>query len=192
LTDVFRTDPGADTLPLTVGTDGFVWFEVRNVTPERERPLSEVRDRAVADWTADQQRQALSARTADLKGRLDKGETLAAIAEDLGLAIETKTGLRRNGEDAIFGNEAIAAAFAGPVGVAGTALGSDGESRLLLKVTAVDQATSDALAGDEQLQRMADSAGDDMLDQMVNSLKNTYGVSINQAAVNQSAAPAQY
>ena len=192
LTDVFRTDAGADTLPLTVGTDGFVWFEVRNVTPERERPLSEVRDRAVADWTADQQRQALSARTADLKGRLDKGETLAVIAEDLGVAIETKSGLRRNGEDAIFGNEAIAAAFAGPVGVTGTALGSDGESRLLLKVTAVDQATSDALAGDEQLQRMADSAGDDMLDQMVNSLKNTYGVSINQAAVNQSAAPAQY
>jgi peptidyl-prolyl cis-trans isomerase D len=186
LAAVFRAEPGADTLPVNLGNDGYVWFEVRNVVAERDRPLVDVRDRAVADWTADQQRQALTAKATELKARLDKGETLAAIAGELGLAVETKQGLRRNAEDAIFGNEAIAASFAGPVDTTATALGSDGESRLLMKVTAVEQSSSDALSGDEQLQRMAESAGDDMLDQMVNSLKNSYGVSINQSVVNQS------
>ena len=185
LGEVFRTEPGADTIPVSLGNDGYVWFEVRNITPERERPLADVRDKAVADWTAEQQRQALTAKANELKGRLDKGETLAAIAEELGLAVETKQGLRRGAEDAIFGGEAIAAAFSGPVDTTATALGADGESRLLLKVTAIDQATTDALSGDEQLQRMAESAGDDMLDQMVNSLKNTYGVSVNQTVVDQ-------
>jgi peptidyl-prolyl cis-trans isomerase D len=185
LGEVFRTEPGADTIPVSLGNDGYVWFEVRNIVPERERPLADVRDKAVADWTAEQQRQALTAKANELKGRLDKGETLAAIAEELGLAVETKQGLRRGAEDAIFGGEAIAAAFSGPVETTATALGADGESRLLLKVTAIDQATTDALSGDEQLQRMAESAGDDMLDQMVNSLKNTYGVSVNQTVVDQ-------
>ncbi|WP_117191133.1 SurA N-terminal domain-containing protein [Rhizobium terrae] len=183
--EVFKTDPGADTIPVSLGNDGYVWFEVRNIVPERDRPLAEVRDKAVADWTADQQRQALAAKATELKGRLDKGETLAAIAGELGLAVESKQGLRRGAEDAIFGSEAISAAFAGPVDITASALGADGESRLLLKVTAVDQVTSDALSGDQQLQQMADAAGDDMLDQMVNSLKNSYGVSVDQNVANQ-------
>ncbi len=186
LAEVFRIEPGADTLPVSVGNDGYVWFDLRNVTPERDRTLQEVHDKAVADWTAEQQRQALEARATELKARLDKGETLEAIAGELGLSVETKQGLRRNAEDPIFGAETTAAAFVGPSGIIGTALAADGESRLLFKVTAVDESAPDALSGDEQLQRMAQSAGDDMLDQMVNSLKNSYGVSINQSVVNQS------
>lgn len=185
LGEVFRTEPGADTIPVNLGNDGYVWFEVRNIVPERDRPLAEVRDKAIADWTADQQRQALAAKANELKGRLDKGETIEAIGAELGLSVENKQGLRRGEEDAIFGGEAIAAAFSGPVGIIATALGADGESRLLMKVTAVDQVTTDALSGDEQLERMAEAVGDDMLDQMVNSLKNSYGVSVNQTVLNQ-------
>ncbi|TWF46341.1 peptidylprolyl isomerase [Neorhizobium alkalisoli] len=188
LSEVFKTEPGADALALPIGNDGYVWFDVKNVTPEHDRTMLEVHDKVVADWTAEQQRAALNAKATELKAQLDKGETLAALGTELGLAVETKNGLRRNGEDAIFGNEAISAAFAGPVNLTATALGADGESRLLMKVTAVEQATSDALAGDQQLQRMADAAGDDMLDQMVNSLKQSYGVSINRNAVTQSSA----
>jgi peptidyl-prolyl cis-trans isomerase D len=186
LAEVFRAEPGVDALPVSVGNDGYVWFDLRNVAPERDRTLQEVHDKAVADWTAEQQRQALEARATELKARVDKGDTLDTIAGELGLAVENKQGLHRNGEDPIFGTEATSAAFAGPVGLTGTAIGADGESRMLFKVTAVDQSTPDALAGDEQLQRMAQSAGDDMLDQMVNSLKNSYGVTINQSVVNQS------
>jgi peptidyl-prolyl cis-trans isomerase D len=186
LTEVFRAEPGQDTMPLSIGNTGYVWFEVRNVTAERDRTLVEARDKVVADWTAEQQRQALTARATDLKARLDKGETLAAIATDLGVAVETKTGLRRAAEDPIFGQEAIGVAFSGPVDLTGTALAADNESRLLMKVTAIEQAPADALASDEQLQRLAESAGDDMLDQMVNSLKNQYGVAVNQNALQQS------
>ena len=51
--------------------------------------------------------------------------------------------------------------------------------------TSVDQATSDALSSDQQLQQMAEWAGDYMLDQMVNSLKDNYGVSVNQSVADQ-------
>ncbi len=185
LTDVFRTEPGAQPMPVSLANNGYVWFEVTEISPERDRTLEEVRERVVADWTAEQQREALGARATELKQRVESGETLAAIAEELGVAVETKQGLRRNGEDVTFGPEAISALFAGPVGMVASAVGADGESRLLINVIDSQQAPADALSGDEPLQRLAQSAGDDMLDQMVNRLQNDYGVSINQAVAEQ-------
>ncbi|MCF6368574.1 peptidylprolyl isomerase [Rhizobium halophilum] len=185
LTDVFRTEPGAQPLPVSLANNGYVWFEVREVTPERDRTLDEVRDRVVADWTAEQQREALGARATELKQRIEGGETLAAVAEELGIAVETKQGLRRNGDDVIFGSEAVSALFSGPVGLVTTAVGGDGESRLLIKVTGSDQVAGDELSNEEPLQRLAQAAGDDILDQMVNRLQNDYGVSINQAVAEQ-------
>ncbi len=185
LADVFRTEPGSQPLPVSLGNDGYVWFEVEEVLPERDRTLDEVREKVVADWTAEQQREALGARATELKERIENDETLAAIAEDLGVAVETKQGLRRNGDDAIFGPEATSAVFAGPVDLVTTATAADGESRLLIRVTSTDQVPADALAQDEPLRQIADAAGDDMLDQMVNRLQNEYGVSINQAVADQ-------
>ena len=185
IADVFRTEPGAQPLPISLGNDGYVWFEVGEIIPERDRTLDESRETVIADWTAEQQREALAARANELKERIEKGETLAAIAEELGIAVETKQGLRRSSDDAIFGPQTVAAAFAGPEGLTATALGADGESRILLTVTGVDRTPADTLVADEQLQRIAEAAGDDMLDQMVNRLQNDYGVRINQAAADQ-------
>lgn len=185
LTDVFRAEVGAQPLPVTLGNNGYVWFEVKEAIPERDRTLDEVREQVVTDWTAQQQSEALEARATELKARVEGGETLAAVAEDLGIAVETKQGLRRNGEDALFGPEAVSAIFAGPVGLVTTALGADGASRLLITVTGTQQVPVEAGADDQALQRLAEAAGDDMLDQMVNRLQNDYGVSINQAVADQ-------
>lgn len=103
------------------------------------------------------------------------------------LAVEQKSGLRRNSEDAIFGQQTIAAVFSGAEGKVGTAADADGSSRILFKVTSVDtNAPADALANDDQqFAAIARAAGDDMLDQMVNRLQNDYGVTINQALADQ-------
>ncbi|MFD1744340.1 SurA N-terminal domain-containing protein [Rhizobium helianthi] len=187
--DVFRTDVGAEALPGNLGNDGYVWFDVREIIPERERSLSEVREKAVADWTAEQQRQALAARSEDLKARLDKGETLETIAAELGLTVENKSGLRRQSTDAIFGPEAAKAAFSGPNGVNAVAQAADGESRILMHVKNVQQAPAAPLSsGDEQITQIARAAGDDLLDQMVVKLQSDYGVTINQTLADQAIA----
>jgi peptidyl-prolyl cis-trans isomerase D len=149
--------------------------------------LAEVKEQVVADWTAEQQRTALAAKADELKARAEKGETLAAIAGEMGLAVETKMGLRRTSEDAVLGQPAVAAVFAGADGLVGTAPDTDGSSRILFKVTEVNTSTpSDALDNnDQQVTAMATAAGDDMLDQMVNRLQNDYGVTINQALADQ-------
>lgn len=182
LQEAFKADVGAETLPVNLGRDGYVWFDVIEVTPARDRTLDEAREKAVAAWTAEQQRTALAAKAAELKARVEKGETLATIATELGIAVETKNGLRRASDDAALSPAAVAAAFGGANGLVANAPGIGGEGQILLKVTEVnDDNQGDALDNDDrQINAMAQASGDDILDQMVSELQKGYGVAINQ------------
>ncbi|MBO3760232.1 peptidylprolyl isomerase [Ciceribacter sp. L1K22] len=187
LKDVFQTDVGVEALPLNIGRDGYLWFEVADIVPSRERKLEEVREKALADWTAEQQRVALGAKAEALRERLEKGETIADLATELSIAVETKTGLKRSDNDAVLGSAGIAAAFSGPVGTADSAPGADPDTQIVLKVTNVQSgAGGDVLAADDsQVEAIANAAGDDILDQMVNQLQSDYGVRINQTLADQ-------
>lgn len=184
---VFETEPGVEALPINIGRDGYIWFEVRDITPERDRSLDEVRDKAVAAWTAEQQKAALGAKAETLRERVSKGETLETIAAELSIAVETKSGLKRLTDDPVLGPAAVAAAFTGAVDTVATAPGADPANQILLKVTDVQDApTGDVLSGDDaQVRNIAAAAGDDILDQMVSRLQSDYGVSINQTLAEQ-------
>jgi peptidyl-prolyl cis-trans isomerase D len=182
LNEAFKAEVGAETLPVNLGRDGYVWFDVEEITPARDRTLDEAREKVVADWTAEQQRKALAAKASELKSRVEKGETLAAIAAELGIAVETKSGLRRSTEDAALSPAAVTAAFGGANGLVANAPGVGGEGQILLKVTEVDDSNpGDALDNeDRQINAIAQASGDDILDQMVSELQKGYGVTINQ------------
>nr|WP_298101920.1 peptidylprolyl isomerase [uncultured Shinella sp.] len=187
LGEVFKTDVGTETQPINVGREGYAWFEVLDVIPDRDRTLDEVRDRVAADWTAEQQRQALAKKAGELAERVRKGGDLTTIASELGLTVENKTGLHRGAQDAILSPATIASAFSGPVGTVANTPGTDGEGQILLKVTEVNaDATTDALSNDEQqIEAVARASGDDILDQMVSALQTSYGVSINRTLAEQ-------
>ncbi|WP_417412964.1 SurA N-terminal domain-containing protein [Hoeflea sp.] len=182
LRDAFDTEIGVETPPINIGAEGFVWFEVNDVIPARDRTLDEVRDRVVADWTAMKTAEALGAKAEELKQRLEKGAELPAIAEELSAAVETKYALTRGDVDAVFGEAAVASAFSGPNGLVEVANDASGENRILLKVTSVNDAST-VTAGSvsqEQRTRVSQQMADDILDQLVARLQADYGVSINR------------
>lgn len=187
LAEVFRTEIGVEALPVNLGNNGYIWFDVTDVKAERDRELSEVREKAVADWTAEQQRIALGAKAESLRKRVADGGKLEDIAGELGLTVESKAGVTRRTEDAVLGPAAITAAFSGPEGTVSTASGGDPSTQILLAVTAVrDQAAGGVLSNeDDQIVAMANAAGDDILDQMVSQLQAQYGVTFNQALAQQ-------
>ncbi|KRD48988.1 SurA N-terminal domain-containing protein [Ensifer sp. ENS10] len=182
LQEVFKADVGAETLPVNVGRDGYVWFDLDEVTPARDRTLDEARDEVGADWMAEQQRAALAKKAGELKQRLAQGAKLADIANELGLAVETKSGLMRSTSDAALSPAAVVAAFSGPNGFVTNAAGIGGEGQVLLQVTAVeDGGPTDALQDDSrQIEALASVSGADIVDQMVATLQAAYGVTINQ------------
>ncbi|MDE1991367.1 MAG: SurA N-terminal domain-containing protein [Rhizobiaceae bacterium] len=182
LAEAFKADQGSNSPPLTVGNDGYVWYDVLNITPDHDRPLSEVHEKAVADWTAEQQKVALAAKAAELKQEAQKGKSLADIAAPLGIAVESKADVTRTTDDPVLGRGGVAGAFSGPVDTVANAVGADDTTQILFKVTDVnDNPTTDALNNDDQqAASIANAAGDDILDQMVSSLQSKYSVTVNQ------------
>ncbi len=177
---VFKAEQGAETTPLSSSDNGYIWFELSEVTPARDRTLDEVKDKAIADWTAEQQAAALAAKTEELAKEVKAGKSLADIATAMGLQVENKAGLKRGAEDTVLGRGAIAAAFSGPVGTVAHDLSADGTGQILLKVTDVSEtATADVLSPEQDVTGLARAAGDDILDQMVSRLQTDYGVTVN-------------
>nr|WP_316654096.1 SurA N-terminal domain-containing protein [uncultured Gellertiella sp.] len=182
----FKAEQGVETTPMATSEGGYVWFDVLDVKPEHERPLAEVKDKAVADWTAEQQAAALAARTTELAKQVQGGKSLADIGTAMGLQVESKAGIKRSSEDTVLGRGAIAAAFSGPLGTVAHDLNADGSGQILLKVTDVaEQATTDALANQQDVTALANTAGEDIVDQMVSRLESDYGVTVNRALAEQ-------
>ncbi|MGZ9718844.1 peptidylprolyl isomerase [Rhizobium miluonense] len=187
LPEVFKAEQGGNPAALTVGNDGYVWYDILGVTPNHDRTLADVREKAVVDWTAAQQKIALAAKAAELKQEAQKGKSLADIATPLGIAVENKANIVRSTDDPVLGRGGIAAAFSGPVDAAASAVGADDTTQILLKVTGVnDNPTTDALSNDDQqVAQIANAAGDDILDQMVGQLQSKYTVTVNQSLAEQ-------
>ncbi len=182
LAKVFDTEIGVEALPINIGRDGYLWFEVNDVTPDRDRTLDEVRDQVMEDWMAEATANALETKAQALLDDIKGGKSFEEVASEAGLTVNTKSSLMRSGsEDAVFGRQAIAAAFGGGDGYAANAPSADDTAQLVMVVTSIGtNMAADPLSADAgQAERLANSAGDDILDQVVSELQSTFGVQIN-------------
>lgn len=185
--DVFQAEVGTEPLPLTLQDGGYVWFEVLDIVPARDRKLDEVKEKVVADWTTEQQRAALAKRAQDVVTRVQGGKTLADVASELKLAVESKAGLRRGASDAVLSTDAVTAAFDGPKGLVTSAAAEGGHTQIVISVKEINaNAPADALENkDEQIKELAQNAGQNLLDEMVGELQAEYGVSFNRTLAEQ-------
>ena len=186
----FQADQGFDNDALTLGNTGYLWYQVDGITPARDRTLDEVKDKVIAEWKGEEAVKRLNDRMAELKKRLDGGETLDAIAAELGLEKQTKRGITRNTNDADFGSAATAQVFRGPLNHTGTAGAVSNDGQILFKVTEVTEPTAagpEAIPAQQQ-QYLANALTDDVLEQLVGELQKQYPVKINQAAINRALA----
>jgi len=88
LMGAFSSNVGQQNDPVEPDKSSFAWYEVTKITPPRDRPLAEVHDKVVAAWKDEQRQKTLEAKTAEIKKRLDAGETLAQVAADNMLMVE--------------------------------------------------------------------------------------------------------
>ena len=180
LQGAFEADVNVELPPINIGSDGYVWYQVDEVTPARQKPLDEVRDQVIADWKAEKANEALGAKATEVADKVKNGESLDMVAADLGVAVEQKYSLKRGDEDPVFGQAAVEAAFGGPQGLAGVAADAGGQNRIVFKVMSVNSGSGADAVQDQDRQQISARVADDLLDQMVTELRDTYGVSINQ------------
>jgi peptidyl-prolyl cis-trans isomerase D len=182
----FSTDVGIERDPLQV-QDGYVWFDVVGITPSRERPLEEVKDQVEARWREQEIASRLEAKATAILDKLKAGTTLADIAAQDRLKIETLTGLKRGEASGPLSASAVAAVFRTAKGAASKAEASEPAEQVVFRVTdivvpSMDMASEDAKRTMETLNRGLSEA---LLAEYVAKLESDIGVTINQSALNQ-------
>ncbi|MBW7947544.1 MAG: peptidyl-prolyl cis-trans isomerase, partial [Sphingomonadaceae bacterium] len=185
LRDAFDAEAGMENAPLSIGSAGFLFYEVDAVTPARDRTLDEVRDRVAADWTASEASTRLAQKAVETEKALAGGKALAELAAELDLEAQTRRGLKRDGTDADLGQPGIAAVFGVGRGQTGVTPGESGDTQIVFHVTDVVHpvdAGPDALP-QAMRDRYASGLADDLLDQLVARLQSQYPVSIDRAAM---------
>lgn len=190
LAAAFETEAGIENPAVNVGSTGYVFFEVEDIVPARERTLDEVKDKVVADWKEAEAENRLTAKAGEIEKRLKDGTSLDTLATELSLEKHIKRGLKREADDADFGRAGVAAIFGGAEGSSGLVAAPTGDAQIVFKVTEVfEPAGADANSVPEDAQAsFASGMADDLLDQLVAKLQSEYGVTVNRSAIEQALA----
>lgn len=186
VSNLFQTHKGIDNDPLSLGTNGFLWYQADDIIAARDRTLDEVKDKLVEAWKADEAIKNLIAKTDDLKKKLQDGTSLDALAEELSITKNTKRGVTRTTNDIELGSAAVAAIFRGANGHIGTAATPNNHAQILFKVTDVVEPAGISAESITEDRRKAAANGfsDDLLTQLIAELQKQYPVKVNQAAIN--------
>jgi peptidyl-prolyl cis-trans isomerase D len=180
LPGAFATDVGVETDPVEFDNgNGYVWYEVAEITPSRERSLEEVRDRVVARWKDEQLAKRLAERAESIRSRLDAGEGFDKAAA--GLKVEKREGIRRGRAVEGLDRGTLAAVFDTAKGKAGIGLADDRVGRTVFRVTEVT--VPEGTATSERAAELATNVQEDILVQYVLQLQEQYGVTVNEAAL---------
>ena len=183
----FESEIDIENPPVNIGSNGFVYHEVRSITPARDRTLDEVRDRATADWTAAQVSERLAQRAGEIEKRIEDGASLDEIAAELGYEKQIKRGVRRGAADPDLGETGVASVYGVTEGGTGLVPTPSGDGQIVFKVTEVFEpagASAESIAP-EMRQAFRSGWSDDLLDQMVAELQERYEVTVNQTAIQQ-------
>ncbi|TWI03454.1 peptidyl-prolyl cis-trans isomerase D [Luteimonas cucumeris] len=169
--------------PIEIAPNHSVLIRVTQHTPERTLPLAEVREKVIAGIRADRSRKASEAAADAVLARVQKGETLEAIAATQGLQANSAQALQRGApvptpeaNEAVF---AVPRPAAGKVSPGKVAL-PDG-SHLVFAVSKAEPGDPDSLppAQREQMQnQMAQMKGVDAAQAYVSAMRKQMKVEV--------------
>lgn len=181
----FSTDIGVDNDPMQLPNGGYLWYDVIGITPSRERALDEVKDQVAARWRDDEIAKRLQAKTDDMLGKLKAGTTLAQVATESGLKVQTATDLQRGKPGGFAPAKLVDAAFKTPKGTPGNAAGDQETVRFVFRVTDVIEPKLDPLSTKQISAALQSAYSDDIVGAYVTRLETNLGVTINPQAITQ-------
>lgn len=202
----FETDEGVEADPVSIGSDGFVWFEVVSVTPERQKSFDEVKAQVQEDWRMEENASALDTLAENLRKKIaDGAEFNTAIAELLPAEevaapsdnqdgeeaaepvtrpriVQQSLPLKREGSTPQLPQAAVSAGFEVAKGGVIVANGSNDNERIVIQVADVSAGDAEAIAETDK-DNFNSTAADDLVSQLVTRLQADQEVEINQQAI---------
>ncbi|MFL9824867.1 SurA N-terminal domain-containing protein [Rhodoplanes sp. SY1] len=182
----FATQVGLENEALSIPGGGSLWYEVAGITPSRERPFDEVKDRVAERWRTDEIGKRLTAKANQMVDALKAGGWFAEVATKDGLKVETAPALKRRARGPL-PTDVVELVFKTPKDGVGTAAGSGPTERIVFKVTDIKPPPFDAGSADVKklVEQLRNAYADDVMAQYVAQLQNELNVKINQTALAQ-------
>ena len=185
----FDTQPGDDTRELPIGNDGFLWYEVEEITPTRQKTLDEVKSDISDAWVAAEVNKKVLEAAEAIAERLRKGEDMNEVlaqalpADSIGSVVKyaTTEALARNAQEDKIGNAAISEGFDGVKGDVKVAEAADGNV-IVLRIAEV-QEPEDKSVPEDAITQLNTAASDDILNQVVQDMQSRLSVSVNATAL---------
>lgn len=183
LNAAFQGQVGFEGDAVELADGGYAWVDVISVTEARQRSFEEAEADVKALWREQEMRRRLSELGSKLAERAGQGESMEALAKEVGGKLETARNVKRLGGAPGLPDGAVGQAFILPEGGTGSAETRDGKSRVVFKVTEIipaPPATPEELSQlRTELNRQLES---DILTGYLTALQDRLGVSINEAA----------
>jgi len=184
--EAFDSDVGVENSPVRIQAGSWIFYDVLDITTDRDRTLDEVRDEVAATWRQAETARRVGERANALFERLKTGAALGTLAAEIGKTVSVAEKLKRNGTTPGLTSNAVSQAFAGPEGHVAEADGT-GNARILLKVDQVTAPAFFAEAADAKAiqQQLAQALENDVLSTFNRQLLESRKTSINNAAYQQ-------
>jgi peptidyl-prolyl cis-trans isomerase D len=183
LNAAFQGQVGFEGDAVELADGGYSWVDVISVTEARQRSFEEAEADVAALWREQEMRRLLSELGSKLAERAGQGESMEALAQEVGGKLETARNVKRLGGAPGLPDGAVGQAFITPQGGTGSAETRDGKSRVVFKVTEVIPAPP---ASPEELSQLKTELNrqleSDVLTGYLTALQDRIGVSINEAA----------
>jgi peptidyl-prolyl cis-trans isomerase D len=179
---VFDSDVGVEADALGV-SEGFVWYEVREVIPSAVRPFEEVKAAVQSDYAAAKLR-TLAADKAkaivEQAGTTTRLETLAV--ENGNSVIKEAKGLKRNQVSEAFDGVATLALFAAKPGTLTWALEGDGKTARIIEATKSETPAYSAVSvlGKEVADTAKAGLSEDLEEILVKAIRGSADVTLNE------------
>jgi len=179
---VFAATAGKLAPTINYGSTSNAWFDLSKVDPARDQTLSEVHDAVANAWTNAKIDAALQAKVASAMAELDAGKSLADVAAELKQFVTSSQPLSRQGDpNGVLKQQVADKIFSSPPDAHGSAVDADG-AYVVFHITDVSApSTSDPTV----VSFLTNSLRGSLADQFVGGLRNQYGISVNQPALDQ-------
>ncbi|HEY6578969.1 MAG TPA: SurA N-terminal domain-containing protein [Rhizomicrobium sp.] len=167
-------------------TDGNLYvIKVNGVTPPKLKPLAAVRADAVAAWSANWEKERLSAMAKQLVQQATADKSLSGIAAKVHAPVRSTGGLTRNSNPAGLPPELMTSLFDSLPGRIVSAPAANGEGLVIARITGVAQPPAPTenplffrFAGS-----VSDGAADDFVSTLAMAARARLGVTVNQSQV---------
>jgi peptidyl-prolyl cis-trans isomerase D len=179
---IFASDTGVENDPVSTADDGFVWFDVREVTTASLKPFDEVKGEVIEGWKTQKRREGVLAAAQAMVKRLEQGARLDDLAQEAGRTVNQAQGLKRTESNETFDPAAVQALFAAPPTGFATVLEPDGSGAKVMQSMPVMQAPFNATSEEAKaIERvLGQRLAGDLSSLYLQDLQKTFGVKLNE------------